>query len=158
MWYEILPGFAIMTVCLMIPGIATAQIQKFTNGGKVSYDDEQCFVSVIEYTLYESFNILLYKRLFSCSQEKRIARVPYQWYLMERDRRVSGTGVHYESKVKKILCKTYQYWQYAHKSWWFNILLCLFHRDLKISNEEPSNNNWNVHFVQASIKMLSLSY
>uniref|UniRef100_A0A8C2JJ16 NADH dehydrogenase [ubiquinone] 1 alpha subcomplex subunit 1 n=1 Tax=Cyprinus carpio TaxID=7962 RepID=A0A8C2JJ16_CYPCA len=36
MWYEILPGFAIMTVCLMIPGIATAQIQKFTNGGKVS--------------------------------------------------------------------------------------------------------------------------
>ncbi len=51
MWYEILPGFAIMTVCLMIPGIATAQIQKFTNGGKVSYDDEQCFVSVIEYTL-----------------------------------------------------------------------------------------------------------
>ncbi len=57
---------------------------------------------------YESFNILLYKRLFSCSQEKRIARVPYQWYLMERDRRVSGTGVHYESKVKKILCKTYQ--------------------------------------------------
>ncbi len=107
---------------------------------------------------YESFNILLYKRLFSCSQEKRIARVPYQWYLMERDRRVSGTGVHYESKVKKILCKTYQYWQYAHKSWWFNILLCLFHRDLKISNEEPSNNNWNVHFVQASIKMLSLSY
>jgi len=36
MWYEILPGFAIMTVCLMIPGVATAQIQKFTNGGKVS--------------------------------------------------------------------------------------------------------------------------
>lgn len=35
MWYEILPGFAIMTVCLMIPGIATAQIHKFTNGGKV---------------------------------------------------------------------------------------------------------------------------
>ncbi|TWW55236.1 NADH dehydrogenase [ubiquinone] 1 alpha subcomplex subunit 1 [Takifugu flavidus] len=34
MWYEILPGFAIMTVCLAIPGIATAQIHKFTNGGK----------------------------------------------------------------------------------------------------------------------------
>ncbi|XP_016101439.1 NADH dehydrogenase [ubiquinone] 1 alpha subcomplex subunit 1-like [Carassius carassius] len=64
MWYEILPGFAIMTVCLMIPGIATAQIQKFTNGGK----------------------------------EKRIVRVPYHWYLMERDRRVSGTGAHYHAK------------------------------------------------------------
>ncbi|XP_026081231.1 NADH dehydrogenase [ubiquinone] 1 alpha subcomplex subunit 1-like [Carassius auratus] len=64
MWYEILPGFAVMTVCLMIPGIATAQIQKFTNGGK----------------------------------EKRIARVPYHWYLMERDRRVSGTGAHYHAK------------------------------------------------------------
>lgn len=36
MWYEILPGFAVMTVCLIIPGIATAQIHKFTNGGKVS--------------------------------------------------------------------------------------------------------------------------
>lgn len=30
MWYEILPGFAIMAVCLMIPGIATINIQKFT--------------------------------------------------------------------------------------------------------------------------------
>ncbi|XP_059378311.1 NADH dehydrogenase [ubiquinone] 1 alpha subcomplex subunit 1-like [Carassius carassius] len=64
MWYEILPGFAVMTVCLMIPGIATAQIQKFTNGGK----------------------------------EKRIVRVPYHWYLMERDRRVAGTGAHYHAK------------------------------------------------------------
>ncbi|XP_073677238.1 NADH dehydrogenase [ubiquinone] 1 alpha subcomplex subunit 1 [Garra rufa] len=64
MWYEILPGFAIMTVCLMIPGIATAQIQKFTNGGK----------------------------------EKRIVRVPYQWYLMERDKKISGTGAHYHAK------------------------------------------------------------
>lgn len=35
MWYEILPGFAIMTVCLIIPGVATAQIHRFTNGGKV---------------------------------------------------------------------------------------------------------------------------
>lgn len=35
MWYEILPGFAIMTACLIIPGVATAQIHKFTNGGKV---------------------------------------------------------------------------------------------------------------------------
>lgn len=46
MWYEILPGFAIMTVCLIIPGVATAQIQKFTNGGKVSDDDEQYFVTI----------------------------------------------------------------------------------------------------------------
>ncbi|XP_046890855.1 NADH dehydrogenase [ubiquinone] 1 alpha subcomplex subunit 1 [Hypomesus transpacificus] len=64
MWYEILPGLGIMTACLIIPGILTAQIQKFTNGGK----------------------------------EKRIARVPYQWYLMERDKRVSGTGVYHQSK------------------------------------------------------------
>lgn len=35
MWYEILPGVGIMAACLMIPGIATAQIHKFTNGGKV---------------------------------------------------------------------------------------------------------------------------
>ncbi|XP_067103441.1 NADH dehydrogenase [ubiquinone] 1 alpha subcomplex subunit 1 [Osmerus mordax] len=64
MWYEILPGLGIMTACLIIPGILTAEIQKFTNGGK----------------------------------EKRIARVPYQWYLMERDKRVSGTGVYHQSK------------------------------------------------------------
>ncbi|XP_072519625.1 NADH dehydrogenase [ubiquinone] 1 alpha subcomplex subunit 1 [Salminus brasiliensis] len=64
MWYEILPGLAIMTACLTIPGIATAQIQKYTNGGK----------------------------------EKRIVRVPYHWHLMERDKRVSGTGVYYHSK------------------------------------------------------------
>ncbi|KAL6480187.1 hypothetical protein SRHO_G00122720 [Serrasalmus rhombeus] len=64
MWYEILPGFAIMTACLIIPGVATAEIQKYTNGGK----------------------------------EKRIARAPYQWYLMQRDKRLSGAGVHYKSK------------------------------------------------------------
>ncbi|KAK9518300.1 hypothetical protein VZT92_023611 [Zoarces viviparus] len=64
MWYEILPGFAVMTVCLIIPGIATAQIHKFTNGGK----------------------------------EKRIARFPWQWYLMERDKRVSGSGQYHDSK------------------------------------------------------------
>ncbi|KAF4091436.1 hypothetical protein AMELA_G00036930 [Ameiurus melas] len=64
MWYEILPGFGIMTACLIIPGVATSYIHKFTNGGK----------------------------------EKRIARVPYQWYLMERDKRVSGTGHYYQSK------------------------------------------------------------
>ncbi|AWP11840.1 NADH dehydrogenase 1 alpha subcomplex subunit 1 isoform 2 [Scophthalmus maximus] len=70
MWYEILPGFAIMTVCLMIPGIATAQIHKFTNGGK----------------------------------EKRVARVPWHWYLMQRDKRVSGTGEYYDSKVRGSVC------------------------------------------------------
>ncbi|XP_003970602.1 NADH dehydrogenase [ubiquinone] 1 alpha subcomplex subunit 1 [Takifugu rubripes] len=64
MWYEILPGFAIMTVCLAIPGIATAQIHKFTNGGK----------------------------------EKRTARIPWQWHLMERDKRVSASGKYYKSK------------------------------------------------------------
>lgn len=35
MWYEILPGLGVMAVCLIIPGVATAQIHKFTNGGKV---------------------------------------------------------------------------------------------------------------------------
>ncbi|XP_015282552.1 PREDICTED: NADH dehydrogenase [ubiquinone] 1 alpha subcomplex subunit 1 [Gekko japonicus] len=31
-------------------------------------------------------------------KEKRVARSPYQWYLMERDRRVSQTNRYYESK------------------------------------------------------------
>ncbi|KAM4810094.1 NADH dehydrogenase [ubiquinone] 1 alpha subcomplex subunit 1 [Rhinophrynus dorsalis] len=64
MWYEILPGYAIMTACLMIPGLSTAWIHRFTNGGK----------------------------------EKRIARFPYQWNLMERDKRVSGEQLYYKSK------------------------------------------------------------
>ncbi|XP_061832663.1 NADH dehydrogenase [ubiquinone] 1 alpha subcomplex subunit 1 [Nerophis lumbriciformis] len=64
MWYEILPGFAIMTVCLIIPGVATAQLNKFSNGGK----------------------------------EKRVARYPWQYYLLDRDRRVSGTGQYHNSK------------------------------------------------------------
>ncbi|XP_020825322.1 NADH dehydrogenase [ubiquinone] 1 alpha subcomplex subunit 1-like [Phascolarctos cinereus] len=34
MWFEILPGLADMGVCLTIPGISTALIQKFSNGGK----------------------------------------------------------------------------------------------------------------------------
>ena len=41
MWYEILPGLAVMTVCLIIPGVATAQIHKFTNGGKVRTEEEE---------------------------------------------------------------------------------------------------------------------
>ncbi|XP_038555379.1 NADH dehydrogenase [ubiquinone] 1 alpha subcomplex subunit 1 isoform X1 [Micropterus salmoides] len=72
MWYEILPSFAIMTACLIIPGVATAQIHKFTNGGKV-------------------------RRMLDAN-EKRIARAPWQWYLMERDKRVSGTGQYFDSK------------------------------------------------------------
>ncbi|XP_075691963.1 NADH dehydrogenase [ubiquinone] 1 alpha subcomplex subunit 1 [Rhinoderma darwinii] len=64
MWYEILPGLAIMTACLTVPGVATICIHRFTNGGK----------------------------------EKRIARVPYQWNLLQRDKRVSGEQLYYKSK------------------------------------------------------------
>ncbi|XP_030066172.1 NADH dehydrogenase [ubiquinone] 1 alpha subcomplex subunit 1 [Microcaecilia unicolor] len=64
MWFEILPSLTIMTICLIIPGVATTQIHRWTNGGK----------------------------------EKRIARYEYQWYLMERDRRVSGVNLYYKSK------------------------------------------------------------
>lgn len=35
MWFEILPGIGIMAVCLAIPGMATAHIHRFSNGGKV---------------------------------------------------------------------------------------------------------------------------
>uniref|UniRef100_A0A3B3Q5N7 NADH dehydrogenase [ubiquinone] 1 alpha subcomplex subunit 1 n=1 Tax=Paramormyrops kingsleyae TaxID=1676925 RepID=A0A3B3Q5N7_9TELE len=80
MWWEILPGFAIMTACLIIPGVATAQIHKFTNWGKRDSAHFQMAVTVF------------------FMQEKRIARVPYQYYLMERDKRVSGVGKHYVSK------------------------------------------------------------
>ncbi|XP_020830790.1 NADH dehydrogenase [ubiquinone] 1 alpha subcomplex subunit 1 [Phascolarctos cinereus] len=34
MWFEILPGLALMGVCVMIPGISTALIQKYMSGGK----------------------------------------------------------------------------------------------------------------------------
>lgn len=64
MWYEILPGLAIMTACLMVPGISTIYIHRFSNGGK----------------------------------EKRIARVPYQWYLLQRDKRISDEQIYYKSK------------------------------------------------------------
>ncbi|XP_049621501.1 NADH dehydrogenase [ubiquinone] 1 alpha subcomplex subunit 1 [Suncus etruscus] len=64
MWFEILPGLAIMGVCICIPGVATAYIHRFSNGGK----------------------------------EKRIAYFPYQWQMMERDRRVSGVNRYYASK------------------------------------------------------------
>ncbi|KAM5221928.1 NADH dehydrogenase [ubiquinone] 1 alpha subcomplex subunit 1 [Ctenodactylus gundi] len=64
MWFEILPGLTVMGVCLVIPGLATSYIHKFTNGGK----------------------------------EKRVAHFPYQWNLMERDRRISGVNCYYVSK------------------------------------------------------------
>uniref|UniRef100_A0A8C3K136 NADH dehydrogenase [ubiquinone] 1 alpha subcomplex subunit 1 n=1 Tax=Calidris pygmaea TaxID=425635 RepID=A0A8C3K136_9CHAR len=65
MWYEILPGMAIMGVCLSIPGLSTVFMHRLCNGGK----------------------------------EKRIARYPYQWTLMERDRRLSGVNKYYISKA-----------------------------------------------------------
>ncbi|XP_043834915.1 NADH dehydrogenase [ubiquinone] 1 alpha subcomplex subunit 1-like [Dromiciops gliroides] len=34
MWFEILPGLTVMGMCLTIPGVSTALIQKYTNGGK----------------------------------------------------------------------------------------------------------------------------
>uniref|UniRef100_A0A8D2L6Q8 NADH dehydrogenase [ubiquinone] 1 alpha subcomplex subunit 1 n=2 Tax=Varanus komodoensis TaxID=61221 RepID=A0A8D2L6Q8_VARKO len=64
MWYEILPGLAVMYVCLLVPGLSTTYIHRYTNGGK----------------------------------EKRIVRYPYNWHLLERDRRVSGTNRYYDSK------------------------------------------------------------
>ncbi|KAL9837458.1 NADH dehydrogenase [ubiquinone] 1 alpha subcomplex subunit 1 [Geothlypis trichas] len=64
MWYEILPGMAIMGVCLSVPGMATIFMHRLCNGGK----------------------------------EKRIARYPYEWTLLERDRRLSGVNKHYVSK------------------------------------------------------------
>lgn len=36
MWYEILPGMAIMGVCLSIPGLSTLYMHRWLNGGKVS--------------------------------------------------------------------------------------------------------------------------
>ncbi|NXJ61597.1 NDUA1 dehydrogenase, partial [Rostratula benghalensis] len=65
MWYEILPGMAIMGICLTIPGLSTVYMHRLCNGGK----------------------------------EKRIARYPYQWTLMERDRRLSGVNKYYVSKA-----------------------------------------------------------
>ncbi|XP_057888923.1 NADH dehydrogenase [ubiquinone] 1 alpha subcomplex subunit 1, partial [Melospiza georgiana] len=64
MWYEILPGMAIMGVCLTIPGMATIFMHRLSNGGK----------------------------------EKRIARYPFEWTLLERDRRLSAVNKHYVSK------------------------------------------------------------
>ncbi|NXH91301.1 NDUA1 dehydrogenase, partial [Edolisoma coerulescens] len=65
MWYEILPGMAIMGVCLSVPGITTVFMHRVCHGGK----------------------------------EKRIARYPYEWTLLERDRRLSGVNKHYVPKA-----------------------------------------------------------
>ncbi|XP_057351841.1 A-kinase anchor protein 14 isoform X1 [Manis pentadactyla] len=72
MWFEILPGIAVMAACLVIPGVATAHIHRFSNGGK----------------------------------EKRIAYYPYQWTLMERDKRISGVNRYYVSKRKMDVTKS----------------------------------------------------
>ncbi|XP_069748750.1 NADH dehydrogenase [ubiquinone] 1 alpha subcomplex subunit 1 [Narcine bancroftii] len=64
MWYEILPGFGLMAICLTIPGLSTIYIHRWTTGGK----------------------------------EKRTARLPYHWSLLERDRRVSDCKTYYKSK------------------------------------------------------------
>lgn len=36
MWYEILPGMAVMGVCLSVPGLATVFMHRVCHGGKVS--------------------------------------------------------------------------------------------------------------------------
>ncbi|XP_021573230.1 NADH dehydrogenase [ubiquinone] 1 alpha subcomplex subunit 1-like [Carlito syrichta] len=64
MWFDILPGVAILGGCLIIPGVATVYIYKFTIRSKI----------------------------------KRGAHYPYQWSLLERDRRISGVNRYYVSK------------------------------------------------------------
>uniref|UniRef100_A0A3B5QM94 NADH dehydrogenase [ubiquinone] 1 alpha subcomplex subunit 1 n=1 Tax=Xiphophorus maculatus TaxID=8083 RepID=A0A3B5QM94_XIPMA len=93
MWYEILPAFGLMTVCMILPGIVTTHIHKFTNGGKVKGDSDRCCCLAAN----------ICRNLCDCNcfipgQEKRIARNPWQWYLMERDKRVSGTDQYFNSK------------------------------------------------------------
>uniref|UniRef100_A0A8C5HAU0 Uncharacterized protein n=1 Tax=Gouania willdenowi TaxID=441366 RepID=A0A8C5HAU0_GOUWI len=44
-------------------------------------------------------NASLEKQTEGTDNEKRVARYPWQWYLMERDRRVSGTGHYFDSKL-----------------------------------------------------------
>jgi len=34
MWFEVLPGIAVMGMCLFIPEMATAHIHRFSNRGK----------------------------------------------------------------------------------------------------------------------------
>ncbi|XP_062997666.1 NADH dehydrogenase [ubiquinone] 1 alpha subcomplex subunit 1 [Elgaria multicarinata webbii] len=41
---------------------------------------------------------ILIHRYTNGNKEKRIARNNYQWHLMERDRRVSGTNRYYDSR------------------------------------------------------------
>uniref|UniRef100_A0A8C3SML0 NADH dehydrogenase [ubiquinone] 1 alpha subcomplex subunit 1 n=1 Tax=Chelydra serpentina TaxID=8475 RepID=A0A8C3SML0_CHESE len=71
MWYEILPGVAVMGLFLTVPGVSLIHIHRYLNGGK----------------------------------EKRVARQPYQWLLMERDRRLSGVNEYFRSKVNSSHCR-----------------------------------------------------
>ncbi|OWK60483.1 NADH dehydrogenase [ubiquinone] 1 alpha subcomplex subunit 1 [Lonchura striata] len=85
MWYEILPGMAIMGVCLTIPGMATIFMHRWCHGGK----------------------------------EKRVARYPYEWTLMERDRRLSGVNKYYVSKAgsgeHRLRCQRFEKLMYLYK-------------------------------------------
>ncbi|XP_029097133.1 NADH dehydrogenase [ubiquinone] 1 alpha subcomplex subunit 1 isoform X1 [Monodon monoceros] len=84
MWFEILPGIAVMAVCLFIPGMATARIHRFTNGSK----------RLAERSRREPYSTLARNSWL----EKRVAHYSYQWKLMERDRRISGVNRYYVSK------------------------------------------------------------
>lgn len=166
----------------MIPGIATAQIQKFTNGGKVSDDDnnnvEQCFVT-LNHCVHALMSLIKGTNFCSAWHSSNVSVCchiassfnPLLLHSGKEDHTGSLSlvfdGERQENlwnwctlpcQGKNLYKKTYNYKQYAQKSWCFNILLFLFHRGLKTSNEEPPSNNWNVHFVQPSIKMLSLNY
>ncbi|XP_033029737.1 NADH dehydrogenase [ubiquinone] 1 alpha subcomplex subunit 1-like [Lacerta agilis] len=68
MWYEILPGLGLMYMCLVIP---------------------LCIPGVSTAYIH---------RYTKGGKEKRIARNTYQWYLLERDRCVSGVNRYYDSK------------------------------------------------------------
>lgn len=47
MWYEILPGYAIMTACMMIPGLSTVLVHRYAFG-KVSWGHGHCRPSIGE--------------------------------------------------------------------------------------------------------------
>ncbi|MEQ2174328.1 hypothetical protein GOODEAATRI_006861, partial [Goodea atripinnis] len=85
-----------MTVCMILPGIVTTHIHKFTNGGKVKDDSGRADGAACP--LVSAVNGLTEVVCFTPLQEKRVARIPWQWYLLERDRRVSGTGHYFNSK------------------------------------------------------------
>ncbi|XP_075797115.1 NADH dehydrogenase [ubiquinone] 1 alpha subcomplex subunit 1 [Pelodiscus sinensis] len=43
-------------------------------------------------------SLIYIHRYCNGGKEKRIARVTYQWYLMERDRRLSGVNEYFRTK------------------------------------------------------------